>query len=330
MKTLIQAHFQMIESELQAVERRLQTLLQSEIPIVNELGLYLTRAGGKRFRPALVLFFYKILSEQAASPHSHPNEDAIEQATLLELIHMATLAHDDVIDRADQRRHHASLHLEWGNRKAVYEGDFIFSRVFKVLNRYETPIRSLVIEAVEDVLEGELLQESLRWQVATEEEYYRVIQGKTASLIAAACALGARLGDTRLSSDQVNKLYEAGLHLGTAYQMVDDLLDIFGDDIGKPTWSDRNGGWLTLPFIWLLERSKPTEELLPLLQARTITEHEREYLMAQLEEKEIHQAVMIVAREQIERAKCLLQWLPDSAMKQALFSGFHYVLDRKL
>ncbi len=330
MKALIQAHFQMIESELLAVERRLQILLQSEIPIVSELGLYLTHAGGKRFRPALVLFFYNMLSEQAPPQHAHPKDEAIEQAALLEMIHMATLAHDDVIDRADQRRHHASLHLEWGNRKAVYEGDFIFSRVFKVLNRYEMPIRSLVIEAVEDVLEGELLQESLRWQVATEEEYYRVIQGKTASLIAAACALGARLGNTCLSSNRVNAIYEAGSHLGTAYQMVDDLLDIFGDDIGKPTWSDRNGGWLTLPFIWLLERSNAADELLSLLQARTITEHEREYLLAQLNEKGIHQAIVASAREQIERAKLLLQWLPDSAVKQALFSSFCYVLDRKL
>ena len=328
MKAYIQEHLQLVHTELQAVQRRLQHLLQSEIPIVSELGKYLSNAGGKRFRPALLLFFYKMASTQVT--RFHPQDDAIEIATLLEMIHMATLAHDDVIDQADQRRHQASLPYEWGNRKAVLEGDFIFSRVFKVLNRYEAPIRLKVIEAVEEVLGGELLQESLRWKVPTEEEYFRVIEGKTASLIAASCALGAMLGDVDLAQSQIEEVYNAGMQLGTAYQMVDDLLDIFGDEqIGKPVWSDRNGGWLTLPFIRLLEKSS-SEEILPLLLAKTITAHECEFLLEQLQEKGIRDAFFASARDRVERAKPLLLWLPESPLKQALFASFNYVIERKL
>lgn len=328
MKADIQEHLQLVQTELQAVERRLQNLLQSEIPIVSELGTYLSKAGGKRFRPALLIFFYKMVGTRAK--RSYPKDDAVEIATLLEMIHMATLAHDDVIDQADQRRHQASLPHEWGNRKAVLEGDFIFSRVFKVLNRYEAPVRSMVIEAVEEVLEGELLQESLRWKVPTEAEYLRVIEGKTASLIAASCALGAMLGEVDLAQSKIDEVYQAGMHLGTGYQMIDDLLDIFGDaQIGKPLWSDRNGGWLTLPFIWLLEKS-PSEEILALLQAQTITAHECEFLLDQLREQGIRETFFASARDRVERAKPLLAWLPQSPLKHALFSSFNYVIERKL
>lgn len=328
MKADIQEHLQLVQTELQAVERRVQNLLQSEIPIVSELGTYLSKAGGKRFRPALLLFFYKMVSTRAK--RSYPKDDAVEIATLLEMIHMATLAHDDVIDQADQRRHQASLPHEWGNRKAVLEGDFIFSRVFKVLNRYEAPVRSMVIEAVEEVLEGELLQESLRWKVPTEAEYLRVIAGKTASLIAASCALGAMLGEADLAQPKIDEVYQAGMHLGAGYQMIDDLLDIFGDaQIGKPLWSDRNGGWLTLPFIWLLEKS-PSDEIVALLQAQTITEHECEFLLDQLREQGIRETFFAKARDRVEHAKPLLAWLPESPLKHALFSSFNFVIERKL
>jgi geranylgeranyl pyrophosphate synthase len=327
MKTSIQEYLHLIQPELQAVERRLQTLLQSDIPIVSELGMHLTKAGGKRFRPSLLVFFYKMVSQE--SNRSAPKDDAIEIAALLEMIHMATLAHDDVIDQAEERRHQASLHAVYSNRQAVYEGDFIFSRVFKVLNRYESTIRAIVIDAVEDVLEGELLQESLRWKIATEDEYFRVIQGKTASLIAAASALGSMLGDTEMSSAQTGRIFEAGLELGTAYQMVDDLLDIFGDDIGKPVWSDRAGGWLTLPFIRLLEKSR-SPELLTLLQAKIITAHEREFLLSEFEAKGIRDAFLRDAKARVERAKPALDWLPESELKRALYSSFNFVIDRKL
>ncbi len=328
MKASIQEHLHLIQPELQAVERRLQTLLQSDMSIVSELGLHLAKSGGKRFRPSLLIFFYKMVNQQSGRPA--PEDDAIELAALLEMIHMATLAHDDVIDQAEERRHHASLHHRFGNRKAVYEGDFILSRVIKVLNRYDSTIRAMVINAVEDVLEGELLQESLRWKIATEDEYFRVIQGKTASLIAVACALGSLLGDTQILPAQIDKIFDAGMDLGTAYQMVDDLLDIFGDEIGKPTWSDRTGGWLTLPFIRLLEAANNSAELLPLLQAKTITEHERDFLLEELQAKGIREAFLSDARDRVERAKPALDWLDDSLMKRALYSSFSFVTERKL
>ncbi len=319
--TLLAAGAAHLRGDLEEVERVLAERLTSSVPVVSDLGRYLVESGGKRFRPALVLLFYKLLGAKGE------REDAVELAAVVEMIHLATLAHDDVLDEAPERRGRASLWKLSGSQIAVLEGDFIFSRAFRLLNPQPFAIRERIIEAVEEVLEGELLQESLRGRVPTEEEYERVIRGKTGALIRAACAVGALCGDPDLPEDRLISIERAGLLLGMAYQMIDDLLDVFGDEaLGKPRGIDQRGGWLTWPYIRLVERSGDPR-LLELLRG-PLEEEQREELRTEMERLGIREAFAARARALVEEAKGLLGWLADSPLKAVLFQGFDFVIER--
>ncbi|MGQ9477291.1 MAG: polyprenyl synthetase family protein [Candidatus Bipolaricaulia bacterium] len=311
--------------ELGEVEAHLKRSLSSEIPLVAELGGYLHRSGGKRLRPALVIVFYKLLGAQGE------RQALIEAATALELIHLATLIHDDVIDSSPSRRACPSLWKLFGNRIAVLQGDFIFSQAIALLNRQEARLRAIVTDAIGKILEGELLQEGLRWQLPTEAEYFAVIQRKTGALISAACLSGALLGDPDLSEAELERVRLAGLKLGIAYQMVDDLLDIFGDgQLGKPTWKDRDGGWLTLPFLRLLQAApdKDKERLSLLLQAEELSSAEREELLQRLVDANIKGNFIAEARALIAEAKWLLEGLGEPGLKGLLFEMMDFAVER--
>ncbi len=310
-------------AELVEVEERLKVSLSSEIPLVAELGGYLHRSGGKRLRPALVIVFYKLLGAQGE------RQALIEAATALELIHLATLVHDDVIDGSPSRRACPTLWKLFGNRIAVLQGDFIFSRAIAILNRQEARLRTIVTDTIGKILEGELLQEGLRWQIPTEAEYFAVIQRKTGALISAACTIGALLGDPDLSEAELERIRQAGLKLGTAYQMIDDLLDIFGDgQLGKPTWKDRDGGWLTLPFLRLLQAAKDRERLSLLLQAKDLSPAEREELLQRLVDANIQGNFIAEARALIAEAKWLLEGLGEPGLKGLLFEMMDFAVER--
>ena len=312
-----------VKDELAEVERTLARLLQSEIPAVADLGRYLLESGGKRFRPALTLLFYKLLGERG------PRTAAVELAAVVEMVHLATLAHDDVIDQAPSRRGHDSLWKRSGNRSAILEGDFIFSRAFRLLNSHSFEIRELVIDAVERVLEGELLQESLRGRLPTPEEYERVIERKTASLIGAACTIGALVGEPDLDAERRETIRRAGRLLGTAYQMIDDLLDVFGTEaLGKPRWTDQRGGWLTWPYIQLVRRSERSE-IRELLERGPVEEEQRASLINEMEEYDIRERFTEQAQAAVAEAKALLGWLANSELKTLLFQGFDFVILRE-
>ena len=311
--------------ELSEVEERLQASLTSEVPIVNELGSYLSQSGGKRLRPALAILFYKLLGGQG------DHETLIEMATVLELIHLATLVHDDVIDESVERRGRPALWTVRGNRIAVLQGDFIFSRVFAILNRQRARLRFLITDTVEEILEGELLQEELRWRIPTEAEYFEVIRRKTAALISAACTVGALIGAPRISEEQSQQVRQAGLKLGIAYQMADDLLDIFGDGhLGKPRWKDRDEGWITLPYVRLLTAvdGEDQERLRLLLQAEELTAAEREGLLRQFAAYNIKESFTAEARALVIEAKRLLSGLGESELKGLLLGMMDFAVER--
>ncbi len=320
MKQLLTASASHLQKELDAVEGKLRELLHSEIPAVADLGQYLLASGGKRFRPALVLLFYKLLGAQG----SHPA--VIEVAAVVEMIHLATLAHDDVIDQAPARRSRPSLWKHANNRSAILEGDFIFSRAFRLLNAHPFEVRAIVIDAVEQLLEGELLQESLRWQLPRLEEYDRVIEHKTAVLMAAACTIGALLGDPHLTPWQRDSIHRAGLLLGTAYQMIDDLLDVFGDErLGKATWTDSQGGWFTWPYIRLAQE---VPHIVEVLKRQPLSASEKDSLLEQMEQYGIRAQFMARAHQKIAEAKELLFWIAPSELKELLFDSFDFVVER--
>ena len=309
-----------VQAELREVEAILRDRLHSDIPAVAELGQFVVDSGGKRFRPALSVLFYKLLGEGGR------RRDVLELASVVEMIHLATLAHDDVIDRAESRRGHPSLWKRASNRSAILEGDFIFSRAFGLLNPHRAEVRELIIGTVDRVLEGELLQESLRHAIATEAQYDRVNEGKTAALIGVACAVGATVGDPDLDADRRSDVYEAGVDLGLAYQMVDDLLDVFGDDaLGKPRWSDWRGGWLTWPYIELV-RHEP--DLTDCLTAGDLDEKGQRAILDRMRGHDIPDRLQRRARSAIERAQTRLDWLPDSALSELLWKTFDFAVRR--
>lgn len=311
--------------ELAEVEARLQASLSSEISVVTELGDYLLQSKGKRLRPALAILFYKLFGGQG------DRETLVEMATVLELVHLATLVHDDVIDESAERRGRPALWTIFGNRMAVLQGDFIFSRVFATLNRQEAQLRFLVTDTVEEILEGELLQEGLRWQIPTEAEYFEVIRRKTAALISAACAVGALIGDPGVPEEQFQRVREAGLLLGIAYQMADDLLDIFGDGhLGKPRWKDRDEGWITLPYIRLLAQVEGEDRgrLRLLLRAEELSAAEREELLHLLNYFNIKQSFTAEAQALIDEAKRLLAGVEESELKQLLWEMMDFAVER--
>jgi octaprenyl-diphosphate synthase len=323
MRQLIAAGATYLHADLQQVDEKLRELLDSEIPAVVDLGRHLLESGGKRFRPALTLLFYQLLGSRGS------HTAVVELAAVIEMIHLATLAHDDVIDQAPSRRNRPALWKLSNTHSAVLEGDFIFSRAFRLLNPHPYEIRQLIIEAVEHVLEGELLQESLRWQLPSIEEYERVIQRKTAALMSASCTLGALLGNPDLEPEERDSIQRAGLLLGTAYQIVDDLLDVFGDEaLGKPTGSDQKGGWLTGPYIRLVEQSGDVR-IRELVQKRELTEPERGYLLEQMARYHVRQQFFTQAERQISEAKELLRWIADSDLKELLLNSLDFVVTRR-
>lgn len=309
-----------VRDELGEIETILRARLDSDVPAVAELGQFVVDSGGKRFRPAISVLFYKLLGEQGR------RRDVLELATVVEMIHLATLAHDDVIDRAESRRDHPSLWKRSSNRSAILEGDFIFSRAFGLLNPHREEIRKLIIDTVDRVLEGELLQESLRNDVATEVQYDQVNEGKTAVLIGAACAVGAMIGAPDLDRRKQSNVYDAGVDLGLAYQMIDDLLDVFGDDeLGKPRWSDWRGGWLTWPYIELIRQEPERRDQ---LLNGSLDEAGRSDVIALMRDYDIPDRLQVRAQACVDRAQAQLDWLADSALARLLWKTFDFAVGR--
>lgn len=313
--------FEQVWAELEGVEACLTDTLGNPIPFIDDLGRFLLDAKGKRLRPALSVLFYKLLGEKGN------RDELLRLASLMELIHLATLVHDDVIDLADTRRGRPTLHTQTSNQIAVLEGDYLFVQVFKTLSEYPKPTRDLVIGTVERVLEGELLQESLRGVLPTASQYDDVVRGKTASLIATSCLVGSQWGDPSLSDETHQRVYDAGMKIGRAFQLIDDLLDVFGDArLGKPLWGDLQGGWLTLPMIYLAEQAP---ELKPLLLSGELDEDQQTQLRTALDKLGIHGGLETQAHQMLDQAIEDLSWLPESELRNTLFETIDFIAKRR-
>ena len=242
--------FQLIREELSLVQKELESDLQSNVQVVSRIGNYLLEAGGKRVRPSLLLLAAKSINPSALNPGT------IELAAVIELIHTATLVHDDIIDDADTRRGRPSVNARWGNEITVLVGDWLYMTAFqKTLAQRNFEILDILTNLTCRMTEGELLQLTQRGNVAiTEEEHLAIVRAKTAYLFSSAAEIGAIVGGA--SSAEQTALREYGLNLGIAFQLIDDLLDFTAseDKLGKPVASDLQDGKLTLPAIWLNHR----------------------------------------------------------------------------
>jgi octaprenyl-diphosphate synthase len=243
-----------VAAEMSAAEDVLRSELSSEDPFVDELVKHAFRLGGKRLRPALLLL--------AANATGRIARDHIVLAAVVEMIHTATLVHDDVLDEADLRRHRETINATSGNEASVLVGDFLFTHAFYLASSLETTYACQVIgRATNVVCAGELRQIHSRGNFAlSETEYLSIIEAKTAELCACCCRLGAHYAGANQASEDALDRY--GRNLGIAFQIADDLLDLVGDEVsmGKSLGSDLDKQKMTLPLIRLLAGSSPAQQ----------------------------------------------------------------------
>jgi len=247
-----------LRSRLDRVEEALAAAVASDVPLVSEAAGYLLTAGGKRFRPMLVL-----LGGWFGDPD---DPRLVRGAVAIELTHLATLYHDDVIDEADDRRGIPSANARWDNTVAILTGDFLFARASQIASDLGTDVTRLMAQTIAEVCEGQIREAQIMGRIETEEAgYLDVIRRKTASLIGTSCRLGGLVSDA--DPDLVERLERFGRALGMAFQLSDDIMDLTADRavLGKEPGADLREGVYTLPVIHALRGSARREELRSLL-----------------------------------------------------------------
>lgn len=238
-----------VAAELDAFEIKFREAMKSQVALLDTIMTYIVKRKGKQIRPMFVFL--------TAKACGHINESTYRGASLVELLHTATLVHDDVVDDAYERRGFFSINALWKNKIAVLVGDYLLSKgLLLSLQHDDFQLLKIVSEAVREMSEGELLQiEKTRRLNITEDIYYDIIRKKTASLIASCCAVGAASAGS--SPERVEQMRLFGEKIGIAFQIKDDLLDYGDDEIGKPKGIDIKEKKLTLPIIYTLNNASP-------------------------------------------------------------------------
>jgi len=272
--------FSLIKTEMALVEAEFERQASSNIQVINYLGDYLRASGGKRVRPALLLLSNYASGGNAAS------ESVIRLATVMEMLHTATLVHDDIIDNADTRRNRTSVNARFGNQSAVLMGDWLYMSAFETsLKQRSLQILDILTCLTRKMTEGELIQlTTLGRTDISEIEYFDILQRKTAYLFSAGCEIGAIVGSA--TEDEQKALRDYGLNLGTAFQLADDLLDFTAEDevLGKASGADLLEGKLTLPLILLVGKEpKMKAELEKIMRDGNYKAVSREMLLEKLE-----------------------------------------------
>lgn len=305
--------YQLAADDMEAVNQLIQERLQSDVVLVNQLSAYIINSGGKRLRPLLALL--------VARACGYSGTKHIEVSAIVEFIHTATLLHDDVVDESDLRRGQETANNVWGNQAAVLVGDFLYSRSFEMMvDVGSMRIMEILATTTNTIAEGEVMQ-LLNCNDAdtTEASYMEVIHSKTAKLFEAACLIGAVLAE--LPEDHQKALAKYGMHLGTAFQLVDDVLDYSStsDEIGKNIGDDLAEGKPTLPLIIAQQRTE--QDKANIIRAAIEEGGEPEQLdtiIAIIHETKALDYTREVAEQEVKHAVEALSVLPDSDYKQAL------------
>jgi len=249
----LKATFELINSQLYSVEERIRQQARAFDPAVEPYVAYAIESHGKRLRPALALL--------AGGATGNIGPSHFDLAVVVELIHAATLVHDDILDGADKRRGQPTANAKWGNAISVLLGDCLFAHALKLSTSFQNgEIGRRIAHAASEVCSGEIIQTQRRFDLKLSvPDYYKIIEMKTGALFAAACELGAFINEA--SPEIISALRTFGLRLGTAYQIYDDVLDLAGDEgkAGKTLGSDLRKGKLTLPILHLLQASGESE-----------------------------------------------------------------------
>ena len=317
--------FELIRPELALVEDHIRADSVSSASAVTAIGQYLQVSGGKRVRPALLLLSAKLFGA-ATTP-------AINLSAVLEMIHTATLVHDDVIDAADRRRGRPSTNLRWGNHTSVLAGDWLYMQAFKsALQERNFHVLDILIELTQLMVEGELIQLGMIGKLdITVEEHLDLIYRKTACLFGACTRLGAVLGGQDDRTE--HQLSEYGRNLGMAFQLVDDLLDFTASEavLGKPVGNDLREGKVTLPLIYLLGRCTSAErvKIATVMEEGAFRTVAWQELLDILDRYDTPRRVKEQARQYAQNALQCLDGFKDSPYKRALITLPDFVVDRE-
>ncbi|MBD0326648.1 MAG: polyprenyl synthetase family protein [Pyrinomonadaceae bacterium] len=317
--------FSLIASELNLVEAEFERQARSNIQVIAYLGDYLRASGGKRVRPALT-----ILSNYAVGGDASKH-NSIRMAAVMEFLHTATLVHDDIIDNAETRRNRPSINSRFGNQTAVLMGDWLYMSAFETsLAERSLPILDILTAVTRKMTEGELLQLTMLGRTdINEEQYFDILQRKTAYLFSACCEIGAILGEAE--PDHQRALREYGVNLGTAFQLVDDLLDFTASDevLGKAAGVDLLEGKLTLPLIFLLEKDPSMRSAVQIVMREgNYGQVTRANLLRSVERTGALERARERAYEYAEAARSALDLLPSSEYTDALRSIPTYIIER--
>jgi heptaprenyl diphosphate synthase len=306
--------------ELKAIERALEDALHTDQALLEQASHHLLQAGGKRVRPVFVLLSGHFGSYRI--DHLKP------VAVAIELIHMATLVHDDVIDDADQRRGRLTVKSQWDNRVAMYAGDYILARALQVITQLkDVRVHQILAKTIMQICRGEIEQilsfnnyEQSLWQ------YLRRIRKKTAQLIAICCQLGAMVSG--MKREWVNSLYNYGQYTGMAFQIKDDVLDFLGsnEQLGKPSGNDLRQGNITLPVIYTLAQAEYSAQLSTLLK-QDLNDHMPEIIRVIERAGGFRYADMLTQRY-LTKAKAALHPLPDIEVKSAFLKMADFMAQR--
>ena len=295
--------------DLNYIEKELERSVESASPIIRQASLHLLRAGGKRIRPIFVIL--------ASEFGQYSLEDVSKVAVALELIHMGSLVHDDVIDDSDMRRGLQTVKARWDNRIAMYTGDYIFSRALATIGEIENPaVHQLLAKTMLEICEGEIIQiEHQRVVDQTVRDYLRRIKRKTALLLSSSCELGALVSGADASI--VRRLRRFGYFAGMSFQITDDILDITSTDeeLGKPAGSDLLNGHLTLPTLYI----KDDPVFRPYMERAfdgTLTELERGEMISFIRESDAIEKAEAVSDLYLQKALAEISSLPDGVAKK--------------
>ena len=315
-----------IGNDLEKVDKEFRKNLKSEVPIISAIGEHLLLSGGKRFRPTLLLL--------SAALCGYHGDHHISLASLIEFIHTATLLHDDVVDRAELRRGSMSANSIWGNEACVLVGDFLFTKCFSLMvENSNLKVLRTISRATTLMAEGEL-EELIKTNdlTLTEEGYLSIIARKTAALISAATQIGAILGN--VSEEREEALYQFGMDLGIAFQLIDDNLDYTSreEEFGKKIGIDLQDGKITLPLIFTLSRCNEEERVLirETVDCQPITKEAFFRVVEIIGRYHGVQYTWEKAKVYVEKAKGHLRLFPNSKEKEALYILADYVLERRL
>lgn len=312
-----------IQSELDAFESYFKDSMKSDVALLDKVTQYIVKRKGKQMRPMFVFLIAKMLGEI--------NQVTYDATTLVELLHTATLVHDDVVDDANERRGFFSVNALWKNKIAVLVGDYMLSRILLLsIEKENLELLEVVARAVREMSEGELLQiEKARDLNIDEEIYFEVIRKKTASLISTCCEAGAI---SVHANDHKEKMRKFGELIGLAFQIKDDIFDYgSGEHIGKPTGIDIREQKMTLPLIYVMNHSSPEirKELMYIMKNEyDVSAKIKRVIQIVIEYGGIQyatQKMQSIAHEALE----ILVDFPDNDAKNALIGLVHYTMNRE-